>query len=153
MNNDHPSLLPAQRIDANGQAHVDPRAIIALAGPLMINSAIQAALNLTDTWFVGRISTTAVAAMAAIYWVVLCAILLLGGIGMAVQTFAAQAHGGGRRARAAQAGWSGLYAGVLSIPVFVAIGFLGGPSVHNWPKAKPRCVEVRTLHSGDKPIN
>ncbi len=127
MNNDHPSLLPAQRIDANGQAHVDPRAIIALAGPLMINSAIQAALNLTDTWFVGRISTTAVAAMAAIYWVVLCAILLLGGIGMAVQTFAAQAHGGGRRARAAQAGWSGLYAGVLSIPVFVAIGFLGGP--------------------------
>ncbi len=122
-----PGLLPAQRIDAQGRSHVDARAIAALAGPLMLNSAIQAALNLTDTWFVGRISTTAVAAMAAIYWVVLCAILLLGGIGMAVQTFAAQAYGSGRRSRAAQAAWSGLYASLLTIPAFIAIGFLGGP--------------------------
>ncbi|MBS0394864.1 MAG: MATE family efflux transporter [Proteobacteria bacterium] len=93
----------------------------------MANSTVQAVLNLTDTWFIGRLSTTATAAMAAIYWVVLCAIILLGGVGMAVQTFAAQAHGAGRRARAAQAAWSGLYASLLSLPAFVAIGFLGPP--------------------------
>ena len=73
------------------------------------------------------LSTTAVAAMAAIYWVVLCAILLLGGLGMAVQTFAAQAYGGGRRRRAAQAAWSGIYASLLAIPAFIAIGYLGRP--------------------------
>jgi len=123
-------LLPAQRIDGQGRSHVDSRAILTLAGPLMVNAAIQAALNLTDTWFVGRISTTAVTAMASIYWVVLCAILLLGGIGMAVQTFAAQAYGSGRRARAAQAGWSGVYAGLLTIPLFAAIGCLGSPLLH-----------------------
>jgi multidrug resistance protein, MATE family len=122
--------LPAQRIDRHGRPQVDLRAVARLAGPLMVNSAIQSALNLTDTWFVGRISTTAVAAMAAIYWVVLCAILLLGGVGMAVQTFAAQAYGSGRRARAAQAGWSGIYAALLTIPAFAAIGFLGEPLLH-----------------------
>jgi multidrug resistance protein, MATE family len=122
----HPQR-PAQRIDAAGRAHVDYGAIWLLAGPLMANSAVQSVLNLTDTWFVSRLSTTATAAMSAIYWVVLCAIILLGGVGMAVQTFAAQAHGAGRYARAAQTTWSGLYASLLSVPLFVAIGLLGAP--------------------------
>jgi MATE family multidrug resistance protein len=122
-----PAHRPAQRIDAAGRSHVDYRAIWLLAGPLMANSAVQSVLNLTDTWFVSRLSTTATAAMSAIYWVVLCGIILLGGVGMAVQTFAAQAHGAGRYARASQAGWSGVYASLLSVPLFVAIGFGGAP--------------------------
>ncbi len=122
-----PARRPAQRIDAAGRSHVDIRAIWLLAGPLMANSAVQSVLNLTDTWFVSRLSTTATAAMSAIYWVVLCGIILLGGVGMAVQTFAAQAHGAGRYARASQAGWSGIYASLLSVPLFVAIGFGGAP--------------------------
>jgi len=121
------ALRPAERRDAAGTAHVDYRAIAALAAPLMANSAIQAVLNLTDTWFVGRLSTTATDAMSAIYWVILCAIILLGGVGMAVQTFAAQAYGARRQARASQAAWSGVYASLLTVPLFVAIGFLGAP--------------------------
>jgi MATE family multidrug resistance protein len=119
--------LPARRIDAAGRAHVDYRAIWLLAGPLIANSAIQAILNLTDTWFVGRLSASAIAAMGAIFWILLCLIFLLGGVGMAVQTFAAQANGGGRRRRASQAAWSGVYASLLATPLFVAAGFLGAP--------------------------
>lgn len=125
MNND--PGLPAQTVGPDGTARIDMRTVASLAAPLMLNSAIQSVLNLTDTWFVARLSTTAVAAMAAIYWVVLCAILLLGGLGMAVQTFAAHAYGGRRRARAAQAAWSGLYAAVLTIPLFALIGCFGEP--------------------------
>jgi len=121
------TLRPAERVGADGRPHVDYRAILSLAAPLMANSAIQAVLNLTDTWFVGRLSTTATDAMAAIYWVVLCAIVLLGGVGMAVQTFVAQAFGAGRRARASQAAWAGLWASLLTIPLFVAVGLLGDP--------------------------
>ena len=121
------SRLPAQHRDTAGRVRVDYRAIAMLAGPLMANSAVQAVLNLTDTWFISRLSTTATAAMSAIYWVVLCAIVLLGGVGMAAQTLVAQAHGAGRYARAAQAAWSGLYASLLSVPLFIAIGFLGAP--------------------------
>jgi MATE family multidrug resistance protein len=119
--------LPAQRFDAAGRAHVDYRAVFALAGPLIANSALQAVLNLTDTWFVGRISTTALAAVSAIYWVVLVLLIFLGGVGMATQTLAAQAFGAGRRRRAAQSAWSGLYASLASIPLFALAGFAGPP--------------------------
>ena len=53
--------LPARRIDAAGRAHVDQRAVLALALPLMANSGVQIVLNLTDMWFIGHISTKALA--------------------------------------------------------------------------------------------
>lgn len=117
--------LPAGRIGADGRAHVDYRAIMTFAAPLMATNAIQAALNLTDTWFIGRLSTDALAGMSAIYWVMTCAILVLGGVSFAVQTFVAQAIGSGRRARASQAAWSGLWASASTLPVFVLLAWLG----------------------------
>jgi hypothetical protein len=58
-----PAWLPAQRRDpATGRVRVDYRAVAALALPLMLNSSLQAVISLTDTWFVGHISTTAMAA-------------------------------------------------------------------------------------------
>jgi multidrug resistance protein, MATE family len=115
------SPLPAQRIDAQGRAHVDWRIVLALAGPLIANSAIQAALNLTDTWFVGRISTTALAGMGAIHWMTMVFIGLLGGVGMAVQTVVAQAYGGRRYTRAAQATWTALWASLFTAPLFILL--------------------------------
>ena len=49
-------------------------ALLRLAGPLMLTNVVQAALNLTDTWFLGRLSTDTVATMSAIYWLMTCAI-------------------------------------------------------------------------------
>ena len=94
--------LPAQRIDAAGHAHVDQRAVLALALPLMANAAIQIILNLTDMWFIGHISTIALAGVAAVQWLVLVAVLVLGGVASAVQTVAAQCYGARRYARASQ---------------------------------------------------
>src|SRR5579872_499334 len=45
------TLQLAQRIDAAGGLHVDLRAVLALALPLVANSAVQTLLNLTDLWF------------------------------------------------------------------------------------------------------
>ena len=75
--------LPAQRIDASGKPHVRLGEVFRLAAPLMVTNAVQALLNLTDLWFIGRLSTDALAAMSAIYWIVTCAILLCGGVGLA----------------------------------------------------------------------
>lgn len=119
------TALPARRFDSAGRAHVDWRAVLALAGPLMANSAIQAALNLTDTWFVGHISTLAMAGMGAVHWLVIVFIGLLGGVAMAVQTVVAQAHGAGRHRRASQATWTALWASLLTAPVFALLGFAG----------------------------
>ncbi|HEX7374804.1 MAG TPA: MATE family efflux transporter, partial [Steroidobacteraceae bacterium] len=97
--------LPAQRIDASGQSHVDYHAVAALALPLMLNSSLQAIISLTDTWFVGHISTAAIAGMGAVYWIVLLFLMLVGGVGLGVQTFVAQAEGSRRRWRASHAAW------------------------------------------------
>ncbi|MFN7643150.1 MAG: MATE family efflux transporter [Burkholderiales bacterium] len=136
-----PGRLPARRIDAQGRARVDGRAIVALALPLFVNSSLQAVLNLTDTWFIGRISSQAVAAVGGVYWIVLGSLLLLGGVGMVVQAFAAQAYGGGRRRRAALAAWSGLWASLALAPVFAAIAW-AGPWVVPWLGLPP---ELRAM--------
>jgi len=114
--------LPAQRIDAAGHTHVDQRAVLALALPLMANSAVQIVLNLTDMWFMGRISTKALAAVGAVQWLIIAAVLVLGGAGMAVQTLVAQYFGARRYRRASQAVWTALWAMLCAAPLFVLVG-------------------------------
>jgi MATE family multidrug resistance protein len=116
------AALPAQRIDASGRAHVDQRAVLALALPLMANSAVQIVLNLTDMWFIGRISTKALAAVGAVQWLVIAAVLVLGGAGMAVQTLVAQGFGARRYARAGQAVWTALWTMACTAPLFLLVG-------------------------------
>jgi MATE family multidrug resistance protein len=113
--------LPAQRIDAAGHAHVDQRAVLALALPLMANNAIQIVLNLTDMWFIGHISTLALAAVAAVQWLVLVVVLVLGGAASAVQTFAAQSFGSRRYTHASRAAWTALWATLFAAPLFIAV--------------------------------
>ncbi len=117
--------LPALRIDAAGRAQVDLRAVLALALPLVANSAVQMVLNLTDVWFIGRISTRALAAVGAVQWLVLVVVMVLGGIGMAVQTIVSQAYGARRYARASQAVWIALWGILCAVPLFLAAGAAG----------------------------
>jgi multidrug resistance protein, MATE family len=105
---------------------LDFRAVAALSLPFMLNSGLQAVLNATDTWFVGRLSPAATSAMGAVYWPVLVFILLFGGIAMSVQTVVAQAYGAGRYARAAQATWTALWASLATVPFFTLLALCGG---------------------------
>ena len=122
------AALPALRLDAAGGRHIDMRSIAAMALPLVLNSTVQAVLNLTDTWFIGRLSTSATAAIASIHWLALLAIFLIGGVAMGVQTLAAQAFGAGRYRRASRVAWLGLWAAVLTIPAF-GLTVVFGPSM------------------------
>src|SRR6202035_3084001 len=101
--------LPAQRIDAAGRAHVDQRAVLALALPLMANSAVQIVLNLTDMWFMGRISTKALAAVGGRRWRVVVGVRVRGGPGPGVQTRVPQSLAAPPRRRAGQAVWIALW--------------------------------------------
>jgi MATE family multidrug resistance protein len=114
--------VPARRLDSAGRAHVDTRAILALALPLVANSAAQLLLNLTDVWFIGRISTDALAAVGAVQWLSMVVLVVLAGVGIAVQTVVAQAQGAGRPAHASQAVWTALWALAMAAPLFVAAG-------------------------------
>jgi len=114
--------LPARRVAADGREQVDGRAVMALALPLMANSAVQIVLNLTDMWFVGRISTKALAAVGAVQWLVLVVMYVLGCLGSAVQTMVAQAQGARQYQRAGQAVWTALWGTLCVAPLFLACG-------------------------------
>lgn len=121
------SRLPVARRDGQGRLRVDVGALFAIALPLMVTNAMQALLNLTDMWFIGRLSTDAVAAMGSIYWLMICAILVLGGVGLATQSFVSQAEGSGRRARASQCLWNTMWASLAALPFFLLAAWAGGP--------------------------
>ncbi len=138
------SALPALRHDPlTGARRVDYRAVSALALPLMLNSSLQAVISLTDTWFVGHISTAAMAGMASVYWAVLLFLMLVGGVGLAVQTFVAQAEGSRRRPRASHAAWVALWASVLTFPFYGGLAWLGGSMLA--PFGLPADVEQQAL--------
>jgi MATE family multidrug resistance protein len=118
-------LLPGQALSAGGRPRLDYWAVSVLAFPFMLNSAVQAVLNATDTWFIGRLSPTATSAIGAVYWPILVCVLLFGGIGLSVQTSVAQAYGGRRYARASQATWMALWASLLTVPVFALLASTG----------------------------
>ena len=126
------SALPALRHDADGKRRIDMRAIAVLALPLVLNSTVQAVLNLTDTWFIGRLSTSATAAIAAVHWLALLALFLIGGVAMGVQTLVAQAYGAGRYRRTSQIAWMGLWASVLTIPAFALTVAVGPAMIHGF---------------------
>ena len=125
MDTPHP-LLPGQARTRSGRVRLDYAAVATLALPFMLNSAVQAVLNATDTWYIGRISPAATAAIGAVYWPILVFVLLFGGVGLSVQTLVAQAYGSRRYARASQATWTALWASLFTIPVFGLLAVGGG---------------------------
>jgi MATE family multidrug resistance protein len=118
-------LLPGQALSGSGRPRLDYLAVAALAFPFMLNSAVQAVLNATDTWFIGRLSPAATAGVGAVYWPILVCVLLFGGVGLSVQTSVAQAFGGHRYSRASQATWTAVWASVLTVPLFVLLALTG----------------------------
>ena len=118
-------LLPGQTRIADGHPRLDYVTVATLAFPFMLNSAVQAVLNATDTWFIGRLSPQATSAIGAVYWPILVCVLLFGGVGLSVQTLVAQAYGGHRFTRASQATWTALWAALFTAPVFVLLSLMG----------------------------
>ena len=119
------SLLPVAKVDWQGKRRVDYRGILLLAFPLFLSSGVQAVLNLTDSWFIGRLSTDAIAAMGALYFLILVLFILFGGSGMYVQTLVAQAYGEGKSHQAAQAVGAGFWGALLLTPMFVLLAISG----------------------------
>ncbi|NEZ66293.1 MATE family efflux transporter [Leptolyngbyaceae cyanobacterium CCMR0082] len=119
------SLLPIAKVDWRGKRRVDYRGILLLAFPLFLSNGVQAVLNLTDSWFIGRLSTDAIAAMGALYFLILVLFVLFGGVGMYVQTLVAQAYGEGKYHQAAQAVGAGFWGALLLTPLFVLLAISG----------------------------
>jgi MATE family multidrug resistance protein len=124
----HP--LPASRIDASGRPVVDMTAVFQLAWPMFLNSALQAVLNLTDTWFVANISAEATAAVGAIFFLIMVCLFVVGGVGLGVQTLVAQSFGAENFPRATRITWSAFWLALLSLPLCGVLACQGAALIH-----------------------
>lgn len=118
-------FLPAQIVDGQGRQRIDYPSIARLAFPLFLDCSLQMVVSLTDAWFIGRISTIATAAIGAINFPITVLIMLFACLGTAVQTLIAQTYGSGDKLRAGQIVCTGLWAALLSIPIFGLIATAG----------------------------
>jgi MATE family multidrug resistance protein len=73
-------------------------------------------------WFIGHISTQALAGVGAVQWLVVFFVFLLAGPASIVQTIVAQSYGARRYTRAAQSVWIALWSTLCVAPLFIAIG-------------------------------
>jgi hypothetical protein len=89
--------------------------------------------------------------MGAIYWILTCAVLLFGGVGLAVQTFVAQAFGGRRYAYASRALWNALWTTLALAPLFLGLAFAGRWLLHPFgldPRVEALALEYWTPRMG-----
>ncbi len=117
--------LPAQRIDQEGREQVSYRSVLLLTLPLALSFSVKAIMGLTDTWFVGRISSAALAGMNAAYLPSLTAVVFFIAVGQAVQIRVAQAYGAGRRSEAARSTWAGVWMAVAVFPMGLLLSKAG----------------------------
>jgi MATE family multidrug resistance protein len=120
-----PISRPVESTEPRGTVRVDLRAMVPLVVPLMVSNGVQIVLNLVDLWFLGRISTKAVAAAGAVQPLAALFILVLGGGGMAVQSVVAYSYGARQYARASNAVWTAFWVALCAVPLSVLMAVSG----------------------------
>jgi MATE family multidrug resistance protein len=101
------------------------RATLALSAPLALTNVSQVALTLTDTIFLGHLSTEALGAAtlgATLFWAAAAALL---GLGFGVAAAFARARGAGRPVGATAR--ASVIAGLLAVPPLWLILWVSGP--------------------------
>lgn len=98
------------------------RTLAALAGPMLIGHFSVVAFNLTDTFFVSRLGTDALAAMSFTFPVVMFIGSLAVGLGIGTSSVISRAIGHGDQHRVRRLTTNALMLGVLVVAVFVLAG-------------------------------
>jgi len=96
--------------------------LVRMAGAMMIGFVAGAAFNITDTYFVSRLGTETLAAMAFTFPVVMVVFGVTMGIGVGVTAVISRAIGTGQTQRVQTLTWDALLLGVVCVGVFVAVG-------------------------------
>ncbi|MDD5258347.1 MAG: MATE family efflux transporter [bacterium] len=111
--------------------------IVRMAVPMLAGTFAMNAYNLTDTWFVSRLGTNALAAMSFTFPVVMLISFIMRGLGTGAMTVVAHALGKGKQKTAARITTHAVFlsssaalclmvAGLLTIdPVFTRLGAAG----------------------------
>lgn len=100
------------------------KTILALTGPMMVGMIGMVIFNLVDTWYVGRLGTTALAAMSFTLPVVMLQGSIAMGLGVGASAVIARAIGAGDRGRVKRLTTDSLFLSLVIVVALVVLGLL-----------------------------
>jgi putative MATE family efflux protein len=106
-----------------------PRALFALAVPIVLANLLQTGYQLTDAFWVGRLGAAAVAAISVSFPVTFLVIALGSGLAMAGATLSAQYMGAGRQDLVNHVAAQTMLMVVITSVLFGAVGYALAPSL------------------------
>jgi len=119
------------------------RPMFRLAWPIIVTELLQVAYNLADTFWLGRLSTDAVAALSLAFPIILLFISLGGGLTVAGSTLVAQYTGaGGERSAGTVAGQTLSVITLFAIAIGVVGAVLSGPVLGLLPSSPATDAQV-----------
>ena len=101
------------------------RLLLTMALPLAISMLVQAFYNVVDSFYVSRISESAVTALGLAFPIQNLMIGFATGIGVGMNALLSKSLGEGNQKRANQAAGNGLFLSVFCALLFVVFGFVG----------------------------
>lgn len=99
-------------------------ALLKMAVPMLAGTFALNAYNLTDTWFVSRLGTEALAAMSFTFPVVMLLGFVMRGLGTGAMTIIARALGAGRHKTASRITTHAIFLASIIAVIFTAIGIV-----------------------------
>src|SRR6056297_928545 len=105
------------------------KTILFLAGPIMLNNAIQSIYNITDTYFVSKLGSTQMAAMTLV-WPVIFFFLALGmGINIAGTSLISQYIGNNNKEKAQKVAGEVISVSLISSTLLGILGAIFAPTI------------------------
>ncbi len=104
-----------------------PRALLTLAGPIMLANLLQTGYQLADAFWVGRLGASAVAAVSVSFPVTFLVIALGSGLALAGATLSAQYMGAGRQDMVNHVAAQSMLMVAISSVVLGALGYALAP--------------------------
>ena len=101
--------------------------LVRMASPNALAFLVQASVSMVEAWYIGRLGTASLAAIALVFPGLMLMQMLSGGaMGGAVTSAIARSLGGGQHERAQRLIWHALAIGVLAGAFFAVAWWLGG---------------------------
>ena len=122
------------------------RLLFTMALPLAISMLVQAFYNVVDSYYVAKISESAVTALGMAFPIQNLMIGCATGVGVGMNALLSKSLGEGNRKRANQAAGNGLFLSLCCVVAFVIFGFLGARGYYRLQSNVAETVENGTVY-------
>lgn len=123
--------------------------LIRLSLPNVLAMAMTVAVGIAETWYVGKLGTTPLAAMALVFpFAMLSGMMSAGAMGGGVSSAVSRALGAGNTARASQLAWHAVLIGTVAGVVYSVVFVVFGPALYKLLGGSGEVLEA-AIHYSD----